>query len=150
LCEQTVTNGNRMEQSALSRCRLAIYSSHWAARTAKTNYLVDTSKIKVVPFGPSLEVTRDVQEIDRMVRARGQGLCKLLFVGVQWYRKGGDIAVELARNLDRLGVKVQLTIVGCNPPTSVPDFVSEKGFLGKTSRNGQSVLTRYFAESHFL
>jgi len=34
LCTETITNGNKMEALALSKCHIAIYSSEWAANTA--------------------------------------------------------------------------------------------------------------------
>src|SRR5262245_38646001 len=46
LSRDSQRNGNNMEQAALSKCRLAIYSSDWAANTAKTNYEVDARKVK--------------------------------------------------------------------------------------------------------
>src|SRR5262249_53362050 len=55
LCKESLINGNKMEQAALSNCRLAIYSSDWAAKTAKDNYDVDVSKLQVVPFGANVE-----------------------------------------------------------------------------------------------
>src|SRR5450759_1120953 len=51
LCAETIRDGNRAEQLALARCRLAIYSSDWAASTAIQHYAVDPGKVKVVPFG---------------------------------------------------------------------------------------------------
>src|ERR1700691_2084802 len=54
LCDETLRNGHSMEQAALSKCRLAIYSSEWAARSAMTYYDVDSAKIKVVPYGANL------------------------------------------------------------------------------------------------
>jgi hypothetical protein len=37
LCKESIINGNLMEQSALQRCKFAIYSSDWAAKTAIDN-----------------------------------------------------------------------------------------------------------------
>ena len=54
LCDETLRDGQRMEQAALSNCRLAIYSSEWAAKTAIDNYDVDSRKVKVVPYGANL------------------------------------------------------------------------------------------------
>ena len=45
-----IRRGNLVEQQALSNCRLAIYSSAWAAQTAIDYYDVDPHKVKVVPF----------------------------------------------------------------------------------------------------
>jgi glycosyltransferase involved in cell wall biosynthesis len=147
----SVRNGNRMEQAVLSRCRLAIYSSEWAAATARDNYHVDSAKLKVVPFGANLEVDRNLEEIESIVSARPTTPCRLLFLAVQWHRKGGDIAVELAKTLNRQGLRTELTIAGLSPDrTDLPDFVLQKGFISKKLPNGQAILQRLLAESHFL
>lgn len=150
LCRESLTNANNMEQAALSHCRLAIYSSDWAARTAKDNYEVEPSKVKVVPFGANIECYRDLQDIRRLISKRSTDVCKLLFMGVNWYRKGGDLAVELATALNSRGLKTELTIVGCTPSEVTPDFVSLKGFISKTTKSGQATIDNLLAESHYL
>ena len=57
LCAETIKDGNKAEQLALTKCRLAIYSSEWAANTAIQNYGVNPAKVKVVPFGANIETT---------------------------------------------------------------------------------------------
>jgi glycosyltransferase involved in cell wall biosynthesis len=143
-------NGNSMEQAALSRSRLAIYSSDWAAKTAKDNYQVDDRKVKVVPFGPNISRQQNLEDVRRSIGQRPTNCCNLLFVGVDWYRKGGDIAVEIARDLNQRGLKTQLTIVGCTPADELPAFVSTKGFLSKTNQAKRARLDQLFAESHFV
>src|SRR5918997_6786214 len=41
LSKESINNGNHIEQSALEKCKLALYSSKWAATTAVDNYQVD-------------------------------------------------------------------------------------------------------------
>jgi glycosyltransferase involved in cell wall biosynthesis len=43
-------------------------------------------------------------------------ICKLLFIGVEWERKGGQIALDALHALQRSGIPAALTIVGCMPP----------------------------------
>jgi glycosyltransferase involved in cell wall biosynthesis len=77
--------------------------------------------------------------------------CKLLFLGVDWFRKGGDIALEVARELKRSGLNVELTIVGCQPfNESPPDFVTTLGFISKNTGLGVNKINKLIAESHFL
>lgn len=54
ICKESINHGNQMEKSALDRCKLAIYSSNWAAQTAIKLYQVNSAKVKVVSFGASL------------------------------------------------------------------------------------------------
>ena len=104
LCAETIRHGNRAEQLALTRCRLAIYSSDWAARTAVEHYDVDPVKVKVVPFGANITCVGNRQDVVLLVQNRNFDVCRLLFVGVDWHRKGGDIALQVASRLHQRGI----------------------------------------------
>ena len=47
---------------------------------------------------------------------RAEGPFRLLFCGVQWKRKGGDIVLDAAERLIAAGIDIELTILGCTPP----------------------------------
>jgi hypothetical protein len=55
LCPETIRDWHHLEHLAHQKCRLAIYSSDWAAQAAIRHYKVDESKVKVVPFGANIE-----------------------------------------------------------------------------------------------
>ena len=150
LCAETIRDGNRAEQLALSKCRLAIYSSEWAANTAIQNYDVDPAKVKVVPFGANIECNRTLEDIKLIVKSKSFDACKLLFIGVDWFRKGGDLALQVAAQLNRRGIKTELHIVGCNPLVSLPGFAKQYGFISKKTEEGRRLLDRLMAESHFF
>jgi len=152
LCKETIRNGNRMERAALNRSALAIYSSEWAAGTAIKHYQINPSKVRVVPFGANVECNRTLQDIKSIVDSRSSDKCKLLFLGVDWYRKGGDIALEVAQELNRSGLTTELTIAGCQPSTRepLPGFVRSMGFINKSTSEGQLLIAKLLAETHFL
>ncbi len=152
LCQETIKNGNAMEEAALQKCKLAIYSSEWAAKTAIENYNVDKSKIKVVPFGANIESNKNVDDIKSMIESRPTNVCKLLFLGADWFRKGGNVALEVARELNKSGLKTELTIVGCQPVTDelLPFFIKPLGFISKLTKEGKKQLEKVISESHFL
>jgi glycosyltransferase involved in cell wall biosynthesis len=150
LCDETIRNGRRMEQAALSKCRLAIYSSEWAAESASDNYDVDSKKIKVVPYGANLSHTSTADEIRDAIASRGSAICKLLFVGVDWNRKGGDQALQLTAMLNQQGFDVELHVVGCEPPSPVPSFVKTYGYLSKDNREQKALLVRLYKMADFF
>jgi hypothetical protein len=104
----------------LSRCKLAIFSSEWGAQSAIDHYNFDPSKLKVVPFGANLECDRRLDDIRKIVDARPIDKCKLLFVGLEWINKGGDVAYQVAKELNRSGIRAELTVVGCQPVVDEP------------------------------
>lgn len=150
LCDANIKQGNRVEQSALNRCCLAIYSSEWAASTALRHYAVDARKVKVVPFGANVDGLRTAEEVARITRERSSEVCRLLFVGVEWVRKAGDFAIAVAELLNRQGVPTELNVVGCTPRREVPTFVKVHGYLSKADARGATTLRRLFGECHFL
>jgi glycosyltransferase involved in cell wall biosynthesis len=152
LCQETIRDWHRVEKLAHQKCQLAIYSSDWAAQTAINYYGVNESKVKVVPFGANIEVEHNLCEVEDLIKARPSKLCKLLFLGVEWYRKGGDVALKVATELNKAGLDTELTIIGCQPITEVPlpDFVKPLGFISKSSAQGKARISQLIAESHFL
>jgi glycosyltransferase involved in cell wall biosynthesis len=148
--QESIRNGNQMEADALSRCRLAIYSSEWAANLAVENYKVDKAKVKVVPYGANIHCDRSWEDIKAMIDNRPTNRCKLLFNGVEWSRKGGDKALEIAIRLREQGLPIELSVIGCTPPIKVPEFVRVYGFISKSDHGGVTALNELYAGSHFL
>lgn len=152
LCQETTRHFLEMDRLALSKCKLAIFPSAWAAKVAIENYQVDPSKVKVVPFGANIECNRTITDIKELIEARPSNQCKLLFIGTDWKRKGGDIALAVVKELYQNGVNVELTIVGCQPEieSSLRNFVVSLGFISKSTAEGVAKIDRLIAESHFL
>lgn len=152
LCQETLQHLKEMDKLALSKCSLAIFSSEWTAKTAIENYQIDSAKIKIVPFGANIECSRNIDEIEKLIESRPKNICKLMFIGVDWIRKGGNITLEVAKELNRLGLNTELTIVGCQPVTeeALPSFVKVLGFINKSDRKESDRLNKLLSESHFF
>ena len=152
LCAETIRDGNLIEQLALDSCSLAIYSSDWAAQSAIKHYKVAADKVAVIPFGANIECTRNINDIKSIVRNRQTNTCRLLLVGVNWKRKGGDIAMEVAARLNKNGLPTELHIVGMKeiPHKTLPKYVKSHGFISKSTPEGIAALEKLFMESSFL
>ena len=152
LSAETIKHGNYLEQEALNSCKMAIYASDWAAKTAIENYQVDPEKVKVVPFGANIECNRTLKDIKELISCRSRKKCKLLFLGVEWERKGGNQALEVARKLNESGIETELHVAGLNeiPVKPLPPYVINHGYISKASIEGKNKLDLLFAESHFL
>jgi glycosyltransferase involved in cell wall biosynthesis len=138
------------EQQAMAKAAHAVYSSEWAAAGAKKYYQAADAKLAVIPFGANLEIVHGRDFIVSAITARRRDSCVLLFLGVDWERKGGKIALETARLLNRQGLKTELIVAGCSVPGEKPDFVKEVGFLSKRSPEGRGRLADLLKSSHFL
>jgi glycosyltransferase involved in cell wall biosynthesis len=150
VCAESIENGNKAEQLALTKCRLAIYSSEWAANTALQNYDVDPAKVKVIPFGANIECTRTLEDIRMQLKEKSFEICKLFFVGKEWERKGGEMALKIASLLNLRRIRTELHVVGCNPPGDLPGFVKRHGFISKSSEEGRRFLDDLYSQSHFF
>jgi glycosyltransferase involved in cell wall biosynthesis len=152
LCQESISNGKAMEQAALDKCRIALFSSDWAAESAIRNYSVNPEKVKVVPYGANIQCHRTLEDIQTISRSKSLGCCKLLFLGVHWYRKGADTAIKVAQALNQAGMKTELTIVGCYPPQDfdLPPYVKIVGFVSKATQEGRDQLEQFLLEAHFL
>ncbi len=140
------------ERAALERAALAIYPSTWAADEAKRQYQLPDAKVKVVPFGANLDSTRSVADVDRLIESREFTTCRLLYLGLEWIRKGGDIVLAAAEKMIAAGVPTELTIVGCDPfqGRSKPSFVNVEGLLRRQVPDQRDKLDAIFGRSHFL
>ncbi|WP_284036349.1 glycosyltransferase family 4 protein [Neobacillus sp. 114] len=143
LDERSIENGNMVEKQALVNANQIIYASDWAKNDAINYYGINVNKINVLPFGANL--------IDKFIKKSFETnkQINLLFVGVEWERKGADIALEcldfLNRNSDS---KYKLTIIGLeNPGTIKNDHVNFVGFLNKNNQGDYDKLIKYYQDS---
>lgn len=122
-----------------------IYSSEeMAARAAQELNISALS----APFGVNLdqrqlpETSPSKPPLDRL---------NLLFVGNDWVRKGGNIAVDTLNQLRALGRDAHLTVVG-----RLPDLhrnnpaITMMGYLNKNRPNHAARLAQAYAEAHLL
>lgn len=152
LCQASIDYGHQMERLALEKCRFAIYSSNWAADTAIDFYKADPEKVHVIPFGANLTSNLSSAEIKSLVNTRPSSTCKLIFIGVDWIRKGGDKALAVAKALNKAGLPTELTLVGTAPDdgTPLPDYVKSMGYISKLTAAGQQQISQLIGDAHFL
>jgi glycosyltransferase involved in cell wall biosynthesis len=152
LCQDSIEHGHQMERLALKKSAIAIFASDWAAKTAINYYQADPSKVKVVPFGANVENQMTFDEVKDLIKSRPSDKCKLLFIGYDWIRKGGDVAVNLTKKLNSHGLNTELTVVGCSPniEKSAAPFVKTLGIVSKSTEAGKLLINRLLSESHFL
>ncbi|MDR0825419.1 MAG: glycosyltransferase family 4 protein [Prevotella sp.] len=154
LSPRYIKEGNRMEQLSLDTSRLAIYSSQWAADSAIRDYNADPDKVKIVPFGANISTRQlSLDEIKDVLSKRNQRVCKILFLGVDWFRKGGDITIEAVKYLnEELRLPTELHIVGIDhlPVDNLPPYIINHGRISKATPEGMKKVEDLILQSHFL
>lgn len=136
------------ERRAVRRAAAVLYSSRWAAASAVADYGVSAAKVHVIPFGAVLDQPPPASVLER--RARG-ARCRLLFLALDWERKGGAIALETVRALEGQGVDAELVVCGCAPPPGqTHPRLRVIPFLDKRDLRQRAALEALFVESDFL
>lgn len=148
LVSWNVKQANKIEQTALLKATHAIYASQWAYNSAIQDYNADKSKLHVIEFGANIDEQNIIPH-----KFTYNGQLDLLFLGVDWIRKGGDIAVEATSYLNDKGIPTTLHIAGIrnldNNIANLP-YVKNYGFLNKNNPNDYNQLVSIIQQSHCL
>jgi glycosyltransferase involved in cell wall biosynthesis len=142
-------HGIETDKLAFEKASHILAASDWAAQSVIKYYGIPPSKVSVNLFGANLEHIPYREEI----QWSRTDTCRLLFLGVEWIRKGGDIAVEALRFLHKKNIKATLTIVGCVPPEdSIKDVenIMVIPFLNKQIPEQEKALHELLINSDFL
>ena len=151
LTRGAIKRGRRQEETALARSSIAAYASTWAMSAA--GQITSAAKLRLLPFGSSIPVRHSAEDIAVMAgkkRSDRRGKCELLFVGADWDRKGGEVAVETARLLNDSGIETVLRVVGPGEQGPLPSFVKSLGFINKNSADGVQRLIELFQSADFF
>lgn len=144
--------GSRIEHGSLARASAAIFSSEWAARSAVDDYGAPAERVHVVPFGANLEIVPSAETVSALINAKTTAAPQILFIGVDWERKGGNTALQAVRYLRQHGMEASLRIVGCEAPDEVKalPWVLSKGFFDKRTTEGRDRIDVAFRAATLL
>ncbi|WP_053979888.1 glycosyltransferase family 4 protein [Marinagarivorans algicola] len=137
------------EMRCIQKSFKTLYSSAFMASKARTEFssIHDINdKIDVVRFGLNLDSPPKT-----ITPKAPPSPVKLVFIGKEWERKGGIIAVEAAQTLQRQGIACQLTIIGCTPPITLDSALCTViPFLDKNKPAQQAQYHDLLSQAHFL
>ena len=143
LSKTTVRDANEIESRAIAKSSLVICASEWAKRSVVTVYGKHEDEVAVLPFGANLkEVPEPSVSGDTF---------NILFCGVEWRRKGGDIAVDAFLELKKRHSEARLYLVGCKPEREITDSdIVEVGFLNKNKPDERARLDEIYKNASLL
>lgn len=148
LPKRAIRQMDTLYQHAVQKAAMLLYTSSWAANSAIDDYHADPHAVHIVPFGANLDhspASAVVQQRRRSDR------CRLLFMGFDWERKGGDIAFETLLELEKLGIQAELTVCGCLPPKKVAhEHLRCIPYLDKNDAKQYEMLEELYLTSDFL
>jgi len=138
----------REEALAISKASKLVYPSAWAANSAISDYQAEPNKIKLVPFGANLD---DCDLASAVLSKKQHQVCRLLFVGKDWDRKGGNLAFDTLICLQKMGIDAELVMVGSKLPEKVrSDKLTVIPYLNKNDPQQRQQLNELFFRANFL
>lgn len=141
--------GDYLEKKSLEKSAHTIFTSHWAANSAMKDYNYSKSKIFITPFGANMDFIPSKEIIYKKLN---NTKLTLLFLAVDWKRKGGAIAFETLKYLNNnLCLNAKLIVCGCVPPKEFTDPNMEViPFINKNIPEQHERFVELLSTSHFL
>lgn len=147
LAAYNVSQGIALDKSTFTKAAHCMLASDWASASAINDYGIAANKITVAPLGPNIDLLPAENEIEKTWGSR----CHLLFLGVEWERKGGQIALDTFYALRKNNTDATLTIIGCVPPFDIEDKnITVIPFLNRDIAAEAQQLSDIIKRSHFL
>jgi len=138
---------NRAESEGIHKSAALAYSSKWAADSAIKDYGADPKKIHVVSFGANIDNIPQIRNPEEKAR---EETCNLLFVGRNWFRKGGPMTVDILKELNAVNLKATLTMVGIARNRVADPNIKVIPYLDKNNPIQLKEYEALMEKSHFL
>lgn len=125
------------------------FSSRWAANSAINHYGARPEDVSVVSWGCNFNT---VPETEVRSGAFASNECRLLFVGGEWIRKGGDVVCAAADILARKGIPIRVDIVGVSPPEDLQSrpWLHRHGYLSKANSDHVALFASLMRDADLL
>jgi len=134
LSDEDTALQHRADRAAIHSLH-ACFSSAWALDSAVRDYGGNPENLSVISWGCNLPgLPRDQARL-----VADDSRCRLLFVGAQWRRKGGDMVLQVARLLHVRGLPVSVDLAGVRPEDPFPDGV-DVTYHGRLDKNDPAQL----------
>lgn len=135
------------ERLAYERAKLILFSSDFMLRQAVSEFGEGySSKMAALPWGANLDSFPVAPPSKPPLKP-----LRLLFIGKDWVRKGGDIVIETLQELKRRGIAAELHLVGTRAGEAGSlENVIDHGFLNKNREEDRHVLEELLNCAHFL
>ena len=149
---RSVAIADRQSRDAIRVASSILVPSAWARQRFGHYFPGSEAKVAVIPWGANLVDPPSRETVERLIEARaGEATVTLAYVGKDWRRKGGEVAVETAGRLAATGLKVRLVVVGAKLDAA-PEGVSLETipYLDRATAEGEGAYARLLGGAHFV
>lgn len=138
--------GNEIERRVIENSTYSIFPSQWAMKSAQQDYDANPAKLQFIRLGANVGELPGVDE-PYLARKFDDEL-RLLFMGKDWDRKGGEIILSAFEKLRKDGIAAELSIVGCDPfPGKPPAGVTVYENIRKNDPEQFALYNKLFSEA---
>lgn len=138
----------RHEARIMAQTDLLFWPTEWLREGSEHLLGVPKGKAHVIPWGANIAPV--AEQTTTAPLAAGQPI-KLLFVGRDWFAKGGPLAREVLQDLRARGHDARLTVIGATPPDDhISDGMQIVGGLDKAIPDQMAQFEAQFRAAHFL
>ncbi len=125
---------------------LLLWPADWQKDTADRLYdLTDTQSV-IVPWGANID---DPGQAGAPAISPDLPL-EILFIGRDWFAKGGPLVLAVVQALRAAGFDARLTVVGCTPPGDVAPWMDVHPSLDKADPQQFATFQSLFRKAHFV
>lgn len=153
--KSNLKHAKQVENLAIKNVDKVILASQWAVDTAVKFHNANPQKCIAINRGANIVhqlKNSDIEEniLNRTILTRS-GHYKMLFVGRDWERKGGPVALEIVIELNKRGKNTKLVVVGCNPliDDHGKEYIEIVGFLNKDDPGQNQKLQKLYLNADF-
>ena len=136
------------ERRILSETDLLLLPSEWLRDGINTAFEINDNSMRVIPWGANIGAVAASEET---MLLSADAPVELLFVGRDWYAKGGPVALEVLKSLHTRGHQARLTVLGCEPDgleqSASINIVPQ---LDKSNAEDMARFEALFRGAHFL
>ena len=134
------------EGKCLRKADAIIYSSEFTKQRAISDYELSGANIQVIEFGANIQTPDNI-----ILGDYDKNICRLVFVGRNWKKKGGPKVLDAYKQLKQQGFPCQLTIIGSKPTETVDDEdVAVIPWLNKSKEEDIRIYNDILRNSHFM
>lgn len=138
----------RAETATFTAADLLLWPSDWLRDGANVTYGLDPATSITVPWGANIDTPPKDPTPPTITP---DGTLHLLFVGRDWYAKGGHITAATLAALRAQGIDAHLTVIGCTPPPEVDTtHLTIHPMLDKSVPADLAQFTALYQRSHFI
>jgi glycosyltransferase involved in cell wall biosynthesis len=142
----------KQEAAVARKISGVIYPTPWACKEAEMRFGITADKVKLLPFGANSYCASSDEQIFRRIRQRELNQLNFLFIGKDWDRKGGPLALDVVTMLNESGLSATLHIIGCNPQIEANSlrYVRLHGYLSPSKQEDCRKLAEAFSHADFF